>query len=167
MTEKKKSIDHLISSLQERAKELNCLYKIDEILKNTEEPLDQVFLKVIDAIPPGWQYSDVCQARISFEGREYHSKDFVESEWSQSADIVVDKSVLGTLSVYYAVEMPPEDHGPFLLQIPPDGGRYVGLQIGQVLLGVDRKGENHDPDRLRSGGRGGPHNQAYGKEQHQ
>ena len=41
MTEKKKSIDHLISSLQERAKELNCLYKIDEILKNTEEPLDQ------------------------------------------------------------------------------------------------------------------------------
>ena len=114
MTNKKKSIDHLISSLQERAKELNCLYKIDEILKNIDEPLDSIFLKVIQAIPPGWQYSDVCLAKITFEGKNYQSEDFVESEWCQAADIIVDESVLGTLSVYYAVEMPPEDHGPFL-----------------------------------------------------
>jgi hypothetical protein len=114
MINKKKSIDHLIVSLQERAKELNCLYKIDEILKDIDEPLDSIFLKVIEAIPPGWQYSDVCQAKITFEGKEYHSKDFLESEWFQSADVIVDKSVLGTLSVYYAVEMPSDDHGHFL-----------------------------------------------------
>jgi len=71
MINKKKSIDHLIASLQERAKELNCLYKIDEILKDIDEPLDSIFLKVIEAIPPGWQYSDVCQAKITFEGKGF------------------------------------------------------------------------------------------------
>ncbi|MBN1211522.1 MAG: nucleotidyltransferase domain-containing protein [candidate division Zixibacteria bacterium] len=114
MNEKKKSIDKLIASLQERAKELNCLYRIDEILKDIEEPLDVVFSKIIQSIPAGWQYPDVCEAKISFDNNDYHSPNFVESPWYQSADIIVDESVLGKLSVYYTVEMPPEDEGPFL-----------------------------------------------------
>ena len=70
MSEKKKSIDKLIASLQERAKELNCLYRIDEILKDIEKPLDEIFSKIIEAIPPGWQYPDVCEAKISFNNQE-------------------------------------------------------------------------------------------------
>ena len=108
MNDKKKSVDKLITSLQERAKELNCLYCIDEILKEMEDPLDVIFSKIIEAIPPGWQYPDVCQAKIIFDNKEYYSSNFVETPWYQSADIIVDESVLGKLSVYYTVEMPPE-----------------------------------------------------------
>ena len=114
MTDQKKSIDKLIASLQERAKELNCLYRIDEILKDMDVPLDEIFDKIIQAIPPGWQYPDVCEAKIVYDGVEYHSSNFTESPWVQKADIVVDREVMGSISVYYTVEMPPEDHGPFL-----------------------------------------------------
>jgi len=117
MTNQKKSIDRLIASLQERAKELNCLYRIDEILKDADEPeqpLESVFKKVIQAIPPGWQYPDVCQAKIHYEGNVYASPNFVETPWVQSADIVVKDTVVGFLSVSYTAEMPQEDHGPFL-----------------------------------------------------
>ena len=66
MNDQHKSLDKLIASLQERAKELNCLYRIDDILKDLDEALDSVFPKIIQAIPPGWQYPDVCQAKIIY-----------------------------------------------------------------------------------------------------
>ena len=86
-----KPLDKLLASLQERAKELNCLYRIDDILKNLDEPLDSIFARIIEALPPGWQYPDVCQAKITYDGKEYRSAEFQESPWRQSADIVVDK----------------------------------------------------------------------------
>jgi len=109
-----KSLDKLIASLQERAKELNCLYRIDDILKDLDEPLDVTFPKIIQAIPPGWQYPDICQAKIVYNNREYQSPDFKETAWVQSANIVVDRNIVGTVSVYYTEEMPTEDDGPFL-----------------------------------------------------
>jgi len=114
MSEEKKSIDKLIASLQERAKELNCLYRIDEILKDSDEPLDSIFPKIIQVIPPGWQYPDVCQAKIVYEDKVYRSPHYEESPWIQSADIVVDENVVGSIGVSYTKEMPTADHGPFL-----------------------------------------------------
>jgi predicted nucleotidyltransferase len=114
MSEPKKSLEQLIASLQERAKELNCLYLIDDILKDLDEPLDSIFSRIIQAIPPGWQYPDVCQAKISYRDREYRSPHFKESPWVQSAEIIVDKTPVGAISIYYTEEMPTEDSGPFL-----------------------------------------------------
>ncbi len=114
MREQKKSIDKLMASLQERAKELSCIYRIDEILKDSDEPLDSIFPKIIQVIPPGWQYPDVCQAKIVYEDKVYRSPHYMESPWTQSADIVVDETVVGSISISYTKEMPTADHGPFL-----------------------------------------------------
>jgi len=114
MTDQKQSMEKLIASLQERAKELNCLYRIDDILKDLDEPLDSIFPRIIQAIPPGWQYPDVCQAQITYYDEEYRSPDFEETEWVQSAEIKVDGQPVGTINVYYTKEMPSEDDGPFL-----------------------------------------------------
>ncbi len=114
MTNQRKSIDKLIASLQERAKELNCLYQVEEILKDLDEPFDSMFPRVIKVIPPGWQYPEFCQARINFDEKIYQSPGFKETPWVQSADIVVNEIVVGTISVYYTEEMPPADDGPFL-----------------------------------------------------
>jgi len=114
MSDRQKPLDRLISSLQERAKELNCIYRVDDILKDGSDSLDTVFDRIIQAIPPGWQYPDVCQVKVVFEGTVYQSPGFVESVWFQSADIIVNEQVVGRLIVSYTEEMPPEDHGPFL-----------------------------------------------------
>lgn len=114
MTDQKQSIDRLLDSLKERAKELNCLYSIEELLKNPDADADEVFEGVIQVIPPGWQYPDVCKVRLEVEGTVYKSPDFEESPWSQTAQITVQDTTFGSLCVYYIKEMPQADIGPFL-----------------------------------------------------
>ena len=114
MMDHNRPIDKLMSALQERAKELNCLYRIEEILNNISAPLDEVFHEVIRAIPPGWQHPEICEARIIYENLTIASSSFAETPWVQTTDIVVQDDVVGSLSVYYTREMPAEDFGPFL-----------------------------------------------------
>ena len=59
MNEPLNNPDDLISFLQERAKELNCLYRIEEVLSKRDTDLDEVCRGIIEAIPPGWQYPQV------------------------------------------------------------------------------------------------------------
>ncbi len=104
----------LITSLQERAKELNCLYEVEQILARLDLPLEQAFQQVVAVIPPGWQYPDVCRALIEHGDEVFTNEDFRPTPWVQSSDIVVQEEAVGRLSVWYAEERPTEDSGPFL-----------------------------------------------------
>ena len=114
MTEQDDRVADILRSLQERAKELNCLYRIEEIINAEELTLDEVFRGVVDAIPPGWQYADVCVARIRYDDEDYAFGDYRETEWTQSATIRVYGEPVGTLDVAYVQQMPLADEGPFL-----------------------------------------------------
>jgi hypothetical protein len=114
MSNQPKNSDTLIWFLSERAKELNCLYKIEELLNRPDTNLSDICKGVIEAIPPGWQYPDVCIAKINLEGQACQSANFKETPWVQSADIKVQDKKVGTLSVSYTAEMPHADEGPFL-----------------------------------------------------
>jgi len=108
------SMNALLVSLQERAKELDCLYRIDEILGRVDTPLHDICEKIVQTIPPGWQYPEVCWARIELEGTTVSPADREETVWKQQADIVVQGQPVGHLSVFYSREMPTEDEGSFL-----------------------------------------------------
>ena len=108
------SIEKLHDILNERVKELNCIYTIEELLSSTEYSIENVFQKIVETIPPGWQYPDVCVARIDFEGNEFTSKGFKRSRWVQRADIVVQERSVGFIEVYYTDFRPTADEGPFL-----------------------------------------------------
>ena len=54
--------------LKEREKELNCLYRIDELLEKPDLNKDELFMETIRIIPSGWQYPTVCEVKIYFEG---------------------------------------------------------------------------------------------------
>lgn len=110
----KKSIDDILASLKEREKELNCLYQVDEILRNSAVPIEEVCRRIIDVIPSGWQYPEITKARITLNGKTYTSIGFADSSWVQKADIVVQGYHVGTLSVLYMEERPTLDQGPFL-----------------------------------------------------
>ena len=51
-----KALDKLIISLDERIKELNCLFEIEEILHKTELSLENVFSQTIQIIKNGMRY---------------------------------------------------------------------------------------------------------------
>ena len=104
----------LLASLQERAKELDCLYRVDEILRRVDTPLHEICEKIVQTLPPGWQHPEVCWARIELEGATISLDDREETAWKQQAGIVVQGQQVGRLSVFYSREMPEEDDGPFL-----------------------------------------------------
>jgi nitrate/nitrite-specific signal transduction histidine kinase len=84
-------VDNLINDLQERAKELNCLYKIEELLNNADAELSELFAGVIEIIPAGWQFPEICQVKIEYEDQVYISTGFRETPWIQSADIAAQE----------------------------------------------------------------------------
>lgn len=104
----------MLHALQERAKELNCLYRVGELLGQMDRPLDEVFHGIIEILPPGWQYPHDCQAKITFEKHAVQTPDYVVTPWVQKANIVVQGEVLGSVEVSYKSEMPRSDEGPFL-----------------------------------------------------
>nr|MBN2277436.1 PEP/pyruvate-binding domain-containing protein [candidate division Zixibacteria bacterium] len=114
MADNGKSTDKLLEALKQRANELNCLYRIEEILVSSDESLDEICRKIIQAMPWGWQYPDICQAEIILEDKTFSSPDLIRTEWVLTADILVQEMVIGTLSVYYSEKRPEADHGPFL-----------------------------------------------------
>ncbi len=133
MAEPTTNRERLLWALQERAKELNCLYQIEELLNKPDTPLDQVFRGVLAAIPPGWQYPDVCQAKVEDDGTGYTPPSFVETAWVQGADIIVHDRAVGRINVYYTEEMPPADEGPFLKE---EGKliRTIADRVGHFIL---------------------------------
>jgi hypothetical protein len=109
-----KPLDRLVYELKERAKELNCLYNVQELLNNPETTFDQKCAQLVREIPAGWQYPDVCEAVITLGDRIYRSAEFSETPWNQRSVIQVQDDVIGEIYIYYTEERPPEDEGPFL-----------------------------------------------------
>ena len=104
----------MLHALQERAKELNCLYQVGELLSQPTRSLEEIFRGIIEILPPGWQYPTDCQARIIFENQTIQPPDFQTTPWVQKASIVVQGETVGTVEISYRQEMPKSDEGPFL-----------------------------------------------------
>jgi hypothetical protein len=107
-------IQQLVESLQERAKELNCLYRVDEILSDPDRSLAEVCQQLVEALPPGWKYPDDCVARLSLRDDHWQTADFRAAPWFLTAPVLADGQRVGVLSVHYTKERPPGDEGPFL-----------------------------------------------------
>lgn len=157
MNNQKKSTTNLLWFLQERAKELNCLYRIEELLNKPDADLKDVCKGIIMAIPPGWQYPDVCKTKIVVEGKIFSSPDFEETPWVQSADITVQEKTIGKISVYYTQKMPKEDKGPFLkeetklLQTIADrlGHFILHKRMKKVFQNYQTAGENLSEQKVK------------------
>jgi hypothetical protein len=104
----------MLHALQERAKELNCLYQVGELLSQSTRPLEEIFRGIIEVLPPGWQYPHDCQARILFENLTIQPPNFQATPWVQKVSIVAQGETVGTVEVSYRREMPRSDEGPFL-----------------------------------------------------
>ncbi len=112
--ESSKARNRLLESLRERAKELNCLYEVEEILSRGDLPLEEVFSRVVKVIAPGWQFPEICEAQITCNGATYRSSDFTPTPWVLTAQLVVQDQAIGELNIYYTGERPAADEGPFL-----------------------------------------------------
>jgi len=105
--------ERLLHDTDERVKELLCMYAVTEAI-NKQATLEEIFKEVVHLLPPGWQYPEITRTRIRFGEQEYVSEPFEETEWKQTADIIVDGQRHGIIEVFYLDGRPAEDEGPFL-----------------------------------------------------
>jgi len=99
--------------LKERNKELNGLYTIyNSIWKNND--INIILQDAVDVIPSSWHYPEITKGRISYKEKVFLSKDFKESDWYQSAPIIVDNQDVGKIEVFYTEKKPDLDEGPFM-----------------------------------------------------
>ena len=100
----------------QRIKELNCLYGISKLRERTDFSLEDILQSIVDFIPPALQYPEITSARIIFNGYEFTTKNYKNSSWKLTRDILVYSYRVGTLEVCYLEEKLELDEGPFLME---------------------------------------------------
>ncbi|MCF8036716.1 MAG: PAS domain S-box protein [Desulfobacteraceae bacterium] len=101
-------------TLNERNKELSCLYGISRLVESKGNSLDDILQGTVDLLPDSWQYPEAACARIKFEDRVYVTGNFRETSWRQAQDIISEKEVFGCVEIFYLEEKPPAHEGPFM-----------------------------------------------------
>jgi len=100
--------------LQERVKELNCLYHISEIMDKRELDIHDTLESVVKLIPEGLQYPEFACASIIFDNKNFKTDNFCKTEWRLSADIVMKDIKAGVIDVYYVQNISEDYESPFL-----------------------------------------------------
>jgi PAS domain S-box-containing protein len=124
----KKSADEL----QERVKELNCLFNISNIVEAPGITLEEILQGTVDLIVPSWQYPEITCAQIIFEEKEFQTKNYKETIWKINSAIVVHGIKKGSLTVCYREEKPEMDEGPFLKE-ERDLINAIAARLGRVI----------------------------------
>jgi pyruvate,water dikinase len=102
--------------LRERVKELRCLQGIVSVIETPGLPPKKVFRRLIDIIPSGWQWPDLCRVRITFRGAVFQSPGFVETPWIQRVPLLAAGDPVGAVEVCYLEKGPGGREDPFLLE---------------------------------------------------
>jgi len=143
VTERKQAEDDLkrrTHDLGERVKELHCLYNISKIAEEGDLSIEETTQRIVNLIPPAWQYPDITCARIILLGKEFKTENFEASVWKQTSDIKVFSKIIGTLEVYYSEEKPTDFEGPFLKE-ERDLIEAISGRLGRIIGGKQAEEE--------------------------
>lgn len=103
----------IIAESTERLKELACINQTTSILKEGK-PVEESLQQIVLIIPRAMQYPENTVARITFNGKTFHSSTYEGSPWVLRETFETVDKRLGTIEILYNKEYPKIDHGPFL-----------------------------------------------------
>ncbi|MGA2990739.1 MAG: ATP-binding protein [Candidatus Korobacteraceae bacterium] len=101
-------------ALRERVKELTCLYGIARVMQEPGGTLESCITKILELLPPAWQFSDRTCARIVLDGHEFRTKLYRAPTRCQSAGLIVTGAKRGLVEVGYFGKFDTEN--PFLTE---------------------------------------------------
>ncbi|MFU2192264.1 PAS domain S-box protein [Methanobacterium sp. MZD130B] len=104
----------LVKSLEERVKELNCLYRVSKSLSSYDKPLDEILNDVVNSIIPAFQYPELTCVRIIINGKEFKTNPFQETQWKISSELSTPEEKVGVLEIFYLENVHNELGDPFL-----------------------------------------------------
>jgi hypothetical protein len=98
----KKELGYVSDKLEERIKEIKCLYDISSLRDGTNFSMDDILQGIVDS----------C-ARILFNHYDFITKNFKGTKWKLSQEIKVNNKRIGALEVYYLEEKQDLEEEPF------------------------------------------------------
>jgi pyruvate, water dikinase len=116
MRENRSPADIPGGALRERVKELECLQRIVALLETPGLSSEKILQGVVDSIPSGWQYPDLCRARIKYRQAVFFSAGFGETRWIQRVPLRSRGAAVGLLEVCYFENVSSRREDPFLLE---------------------------------------------------
>lgn len=90
--------------LEERVKELNCLYRLAEAINKMGVSLEEMLQDCVDILPSGYQYPECINVRVVYQGKDYSTTGFKKSIWNQNALVVINGECVGAVEVSYTGE---------------------------------------------------------------
>ena len=72
----------LLKENSERLKELGCINKTTEIIKEGLV-FEETIRKISSILPSAWQYPEITVCSISFDGKFFSSKNYIETLWKK------------------------------------------------------------------------------------
>jgi hypothetical protein len=94
-------LNKALLKLSERAKELECLHKVEEAIKTSGNSENGFFNKLLDIIPMGMQFSTVCEVRITYGDKIYKTDEYHDSRWMIRSELHLDNEPVGEIKVVY------------------------------------------------------------------
>jgi len=132
------------AALQERVKELTCLYGISQLCEQEGVSLEVILQGIVEHLPQAWQYPEAAHGRIIFEGNFYSTAGFRDGPHKLSAEIVINGRNQGSVEVVYSEEKPELDEGPFL----KEERDLIDTVAAQTELIIQRKLAEEEGSRL-------------------
>jgi PAS domain S-box-containing protein len=117
VTERKQAEEErrrLIHELGERVKELTLLHDSTRMFIDPSRPEEMVLQEVADSMPAAWQYPQIAAARVGYNGKQFTTPNYRETDWMQSQFFDLPNGDLGFIQLAYLEERPKADEGPFL-----------------------------------------------------
>lgn len=87
--------------LNERVKELTTIYKVNEILQRQTEYEPHIFQEITQLLPGGWQFPDICAARLQLGNELFATPNFRDVSCKMSRSFSLSDGRLGNLEVCY------------------------------------------------------------------
>ena len=106
-------IQRLIDEKKERLKELACINKTNQIIREGKE-VEETLRRIVHILPIAWQYPENTVARISFRENEFKSRDFQETDWRIAQTFQTIDNHHGEIEIFYLKKFRDLDEGPFL-----------------------------------------------------
>ncbi|MDG6251112.1 MAG: PAS domain S-box protein [Methanocalculus sp.] len=114
------------NALNERIKELSCLYRISDAIEGSGRPYAEVMQAIAEIIPGGFQHPEITAASIRIDEEEYSTSDYQLKPWSKQTEIFVHKEPVGSITICLMEDNQILDEEEILISTIAD-------QIGQYI----------------------------------
>ena len=134
--EDSKERERRLRALTERAKELECLYAVDELLQDKQLSLPAAMAKLVDILPIGFSNPAACRVRIRYRNESFSAPDFDKATVLTTVDVYEDEEKTGAIEAGYI--MPPGEP----IELLDDEIKLLSViarRVSQLALGTARE----------------------------